>query len=161
MSQMPFVRDEKKVAFGRTPELPIIGRLARVKLQDHGVRRAIARIDSGATNSSIDASDIHIKNGELHFTLFNKNNPIYTGKEFTTRDFKNTNMRNTTSQQERYTIVLKFELGGKVYDIPFALADRSNMLYPILIGRNFLNGRYTVDTSKQFIEQPIKKIKRK
>ncbi|MEI6228800.1 MAG: RimK/LysX family protein [Candidatus Saccharibacteria bacterium] len=159
MSQHQFVRDTTKKTFRSLPELPSIGRLARIKLPDYDIRRAIARVDSGATSSSIDASNIYIRDGKLHFTLFNENNPLYTGKEFVTGDFKNAKMKNTTGHQERYAVVLKFELGNQAYDVLFALADRRKMLYPILLGRNFLKGRYTVNTARQFIEKSIKRTK--
>ena len=162
MSQRDFVRGADTITAKTTRlKLPSIGRLARVKLPDCGVRRAIARVDSGATQSSIAASDVEVINDVLHFKLFHKGHPLYTGEEFTTTDFKNINVRNTTNEQERYSVMLKFEMGDNTYNILFALADRQNMLYPILLGRNFLTGRYSVDTAKQFVEKRNKKNERK
>jgi hypothetical protein len=160
MSQNRFKYAAAQKVLIKKSKLPIIGRLSRIKMQDYGVRRAIARVDSGATNSSIDASKIFVSNGELHFTLFHEGYPMYSAKEFVVSDYKNVNIRNTIGEQERYAVVLKFELGGKSYESLFALADRQQMLYPILLGRDFLKGRYTVDTSKQFVEKTVKKIKK-
>jgi hypothetical protein len=160
MSQNRFKHAVVRKALIKKSKLPIIGRLARVKLQNYEIRRAIARVDSGATNSSIAASNVFVKDNELHFTLFHEGYPMYSGKEFVVSDYKNVNVRNTIGEQERYAVVLKFELGGKLYESLFALADRQQMLYPILLGRDFLKGRYTVDTSKQFVEKTIKKIKK-
>jgi len=162
MSQKDFSRGTTTITSKTSKlKLPTIGRLARVRLPDFGIRRAIARVDSGATRSSIAASDVDVINDELHYKLFYEGHPLYTGKEFVVKDFKNINVRNTSNEQERYSVMLRFEMGDNSYDIFFALADRKNMLYPILLGRNFLTGRYTVNTAKQFIEKRNKKNERK
>lgn len=155
MSQKDFARSENSVPKIKN-KLPLIGRLARVKLVDQGVSRVIARVDSGATKSSIDASNIYEKDGILHYTLFNENSPIYTGKEFTTKEFTSINVRSTVGMQDRYSIMLKFEVNHEIHEVMFALSDRAHMLYPVLLGRNFLRGKYTVDTSKQFVEKSNK-----
>ncbi|MEI7539331.1 MAG: RimK/LysX family protein [Candidatus Saccharibacteria bacterium] len=157
MSQKDFVQNKSKKQLGPKGKLPTIGRLARVKMQDYGIRRAIARVDSGATNSSIAASNVRVEGDKLHFILFYKGHPMYTGDEFVSDNFKAINVRNTTSEQGRYAVVLKFELGEKKYKATFNLADRQQMIYPILLGRDFLMGRYKVDTSKQFVEGRRKK----
>jgi hypothetical protein len=160
MSQKSFMQNKAGKPLSAKLKLPAIGRLARVKMQDYGIRRAIARVDSGATNSSIAASNVYIENDKLHFMLFYEGHPMYTGKEFISDNFKAINVRNTTSGQDRYAVVLKFELGEKKYKLTFNLADRQQMIYPILLGRDFLTGRYKVDTSKQFIEGRSKKRER-
>lgn len=152
MSQKDYSRAKLRIPRNKV-KLPPIGRLAMVKLSDFGVRRVIARVDSGATKSSIDASNIYEQDGMLHFTLFNKNSPLYTGKEFTTKEFININVKSTIGEQDRYSTMLKFEINNQSYEVLFALSDRAHMLYPVLLGRNFLRGKYTIDTSKQFIEK--------
>jgi hypothetical protein len=154
MSQKAFKQAKAGVSIAVKPkELPVIGRLARVRLSDYGIRRAIARVDSGATSSSIAASNIFIKDGELHFTLLHEDHPLYIGKEIIAKDFWTVNTRNATSEQERYAVMLNVGVDGGTYSTLFTLADRRNMLYPVLLGRNFLKGRYTVNTAKQFIEK--------
>ncbi len=153
MSQKQFTQDNSSDAVTRKPKLPVIGRLARVKLQDYGIRRAIARVDSGAVCSTIDASNIREEADGLHFTLLNEESSLYNGVEHIIKDYKNINIRNTTSEQARYAVMLKIEVNGEIHEIPFALSDRKKMLYPILLGRNFLTGRYTVDTAKQLVEK--------
>lgn len=157
MSQKPFVRGVPKHIVAAKPKLPVIGRLARIRLPQNDVRRAIARVDSGATSSSIDATNVQIIDGKLHFTLFRPDSPVYTGVEYVADDYSSIKLRNSTSKQERYAVTLKIELDNREYDVLFNLSDRSHMTYPILLGRNFLRGRYTVDTAKQFIVRKTKK----
>lgn len=156
MSQKKYIQDNYNDLIIQGKKLPTIGRLARVKLYDYGVRRAIARVDSGAVLSSIDASNVHVKDDGLHFTLLNEENPLYCGIEHISKDYKNINIRNTTSEQARYAVMLKIEVNGEFHEISFTLSDRKKMLYPILLGRNFLTGRYKVDTAKQLVERQIR-----
>ncbi len=153
MSQKQFARENDGNAVNSKMKPPVIGRLARVKLHDYGIRRAIARVDSGAVCSAIDASNIHVEDDGLHFTLLNDENSLYNGVEHVVKDYTNINIRNTTSEQARYAVMLKIEVNGELHDISFTLSDRKKMLYPILLGRNFLTGRYTVDTAKQLVER--------
>ena len=45
----------------------LIGRLARVRIKELGVNRLLARVDTGATSSSIHCSNIKEKEGVFHF----------------------------------------------------------------------------------------------
>jgi hypothetical protein len=53
--------------------------------------------------------------------------------------------------EERVVIKQKVRFFGKKGTILLSLTNRSEMKYPVLIGRRFLEGRYTVDVSKKFI----------
>ena len=60
-------------------------------------------------------------------------------------------VKSTAASQQRYSVPLELVVNDKTYRIMVTLADRAHMLYPVLLGRNFLTGNYTVDTSKQFV----------
>jgi len=51
----------------------------------------------------------------------------------------------------RYVVYLAFCLGGEHYRAEFTLADRSSLLYPVLIGRDLLEERIVVDSAYSFL----------
>ncbi len=59
--------------------------------------------------------------------------------------------------QERIFIKTKINLCGKSYTAQLSLADRTEMKYPMLIGRKFLEGRYIVDVAMKYQQTKGKK----
>lgn len=152
MSQRPFDAPVATSATKKTKApLRKIGRLARIGIADAGIRRVIARVDSGATRSSIAASNVYVdESGVLRYTLMYPESPLYNGKELVARDYGTIQVKNTSAQTQRYAVTMRVEVDGIEEDIRFTLADRQHMLYPVLLGREFLKGKYQVDISQQF-----------
>lgn len=161
MSHRPFIQREATVGPTKTKKpTRIIGRLAHVSFSEYGISRAVARVDSGATRSAIAAHNVYVdEQGLLHFTLLDPENHLYTGKEFTTSEYKSLRVKNTSTNEDRYGIDMKVTMGGKTESVLFTLADRRHMLYPVLLGRNFLSGRYQIDISRQFANTLTKRKK--
>lgn len=109
-----------------------------------------ARTDTGAHSASIWASDISMnKNGKLHFRLFNKQSEFYTGEVHETDEYHISIVRNSTGQEEmRFRVKIPITLAGRSINASFTLSDRSINSYPILIGRNVINGKFIVDTAQ-------------
>lgn len=109
-----------------------------------------ARIDTGARVASIWASNISMsKDGKLHFCLFDKQSEFYTGEIHETTDYKISVVRNSTGQEEmRFRIKIPITLASKKISAFFNLSNRSINNYPILIGRNIINNRFTVDVTR-------------
>ena len=129
----------------------IIGRVEKASLPSFGIKNIYAKIDTGADLSSIWATDIAEKNGLLHFKLFGKASPLYTGQEIIIEKphYLLTRVSNSFGHSElRYVVKLQIKLKGKLIKATFTLSDRSNKTYPILIGRKLLNRRFLVDVSK-------------
>lgn len=107
-----------------------------------------AKIDTGAYSSSVWASDIREEDGELHFTLFGRDHEAYTGREVRVKKYQVVTIENSFGKSEkRYGVILKVRFCGKKVSTFFTLADRSKKIYPVLIGRKLLKGRYLVDVS--------------
>jgi len=51
--------------------------------------------------------------------------------------------------EERYVIESAIVLFGKTYPISLSLTNRSNMRYPILLGRQLLKKRFTVNVARK------------
>lgn len=133
------------------PRKTIIGRSEYVEspLFGKGVK-VPARTDTGARVASIWASNISMsEDGRLRFCLFDKQSDFYTGEVQETTDYKISVVRNSTGQEEmRFRVKIPITLAGKKINASFTLSDRSINSYPILIGRNVINNKFTVDVAQ-------------
>jgi hypothetical protein len=129
----------------------IVGRFEHVDILGHA-KGVPAKIDTGAYRSAIHASDIEVvkKNGGKTLKFKILGHPAY--KDFVwieTDAFNLRTIRNSTGHQTtRYEVTLKIRLGYKIFLAPFTLIDRSDNIFPVLIGRTALNKRFLVDTDK-------------
>ena len=53
----------------------------------------------------------------------------------------------------RYVIELDIRLGDQLHTTEFTLTDRSNMTFPISLGRSFLLDLYIVDVSRTYTRE--------
>ncbi len=108
----------------------IIGLSEDVTILARGKRKKVkARIDTGATKSSIDvtlASQLQL-------------GPIVTSKL----------VRNAHGNTLRPIIICDIELAGKRMKAEFTLADREEMNYKVLIGQNVLTEGFLIDPAKE------------
>tara|TARA_Y100000310_G_C20425559_1_gene688871 strand:+ start:454 stop:798 length:345 start_codon:yes stop_codon:yes gene_type:complete len=113
---------EKREVLGLVEEVVIFG-------NNHFKKKVLARIDTGATNSSVDMGIA----GELQL------GPI-----------KRTKLVKSASGKGRRAIVpVKIKLDGMIMDDDFTIAERGHMTYPVLIGQNILKkGNFLIDPNK-------------
>ncbi len=135
----------------------IIGEVEPVTIVKAGLTLP-ARIDTGATTSSLDARDIQRfeRDGKkwVRFTLVDRR----SGKKVKvegrlTRTVEIT--RHGTDPQYRPVVKLKAILGKTRINREFSLTDRSAFTYPVLIGRNFLQGEFIVDVTRKNTTTPM------
>lgn len=114
-----------------------------------------AKVDTGAYTGAIHCSNIHVEkqpNGRelLHVQLLDPSHANFDGtpmefSEFSLRDIRSSN----GEVQERYVIRATLRLFGQDYATEFSLSDRSDMKYPVLIGRLLLRqARLVVDVAR-------------
>ncbi len=111
-----------------------------------------AKTDTGADFSSIWASGVEEVDGKLYCTLFDTSSPYYTGERlsFTPGSYVRTRVASSSGhRQARYAVVLPVNVAGRSLDARFSLANRSTMLYPILLGCDMLAGRFLVDVGSE------------
>jgi hypothetical protein len=136
-----------KPKFPKKPK-KIIGRVEPVFLTEHADEAVPGRIDTGAKSSSIWASNIKETDGTLQFCLFGPDSKLYTGRVHSTHHFWRTVVASSMgATQERYVVRLRIRLRGKRIIARFTLADRSTQVYPVLVGRNVLRGKFIVDVN--------------
>lgn len=145
-----------KQARPRRPPKRIVGRRELVdfpQFQLHGVE---AKVDTGAYTGAIHCSNIHVEtlpDGRpiLRVLLLDPSHPAFDGTplhftEFSLRDIRSSN----GDVQERYVIQTVVRLFGEDFDTEFSLSDRSDMRYPVLIGRLLLRrARLVVDVARR------------
>lgn len=111
-------------------EKTIVGLLERVKLNNNGTdMEIIARIDTGATKSSIDLS--------LASKL--KLGPVIASSL----------IKSAHGTKLRPIIEIEIEMCNRKIKDHFTLADRAHMKYQILIGQNILKQGFLIDPLKE------------
>jgi len=110
-----------------------------------------ARIDTGADLSSLDARDIVVRNDVADFKL---------GKRWGSRrlqlpvvDWRH--IQTSMGVEKRPVVAISICLGSKLLRTPVTLKNRSEMLYPFLVGRSALNGVFLVDSSRSNTAHPV------
>ena len=113
------------------PKRPLLGLTEKITLiGPEAEKTVIARIDSGATNSSIDSSLAK----KLKLGPIVKKKLVKSARGSTIRPF----------------IIVKIKLGQKSIENEFNLARRGHMKYPVLIGQNILKeGKFLIDPLKK------------
>src|ERR1700694_2783431 len=111
-----------------------------------------AKIDTGAFRSAVHAQAIKEKtiNGEkvLQFSLLGHPCSPVARPQQTTR-FSKLQVKSSNGTSElRYEVTLKIKIASKIFNTSFTLTDRSNNVFPVLIGRKALKKRFQVDVSK-------------
>lgn len=142
-------------------EKTIIGRTAKASFPAEGIRGVPVKIDTGADSSSIWASQLHIDDDfTLHFVLFAKHSPFYSGVKHSTKLYKVRLIRSSNgTTQIRYSVKLTVVLGGRKVRGSFTLADRSQNTYPVLVGNKLLYRKFLVDVSRGNIRTDTQKVK--
>ena len=136
-----------QIIIGRAEEVDIMGCALGVP----------SRIDTGAFRSSIHATDVKevTIGGEKHLQfsiLGHKCAPI--ARKMVVPKYEIVNVRSSNGEMaDRYAVTLKVKIGPKVFNTSFSLADRSQNVFPILVGREALKGRFIVDPNKTSVSR--------
>ena len=138
------------------PPKRILGRRELVDFPAFDLRGVEAKVDTGAFTSAIHCTDIRIGTDArprpvLLVHLLDPGHEGTDGRllafpEFGLRDIRSSN----GDVQERYVIRAVVQLYGEEIEAEFSLSDRSDMKYPVLLGRSLLRqGRFVVDVARR------------
>ena len=126
----------------------IVGSVTYVDFPEVALHGVPARIDTGARFSSIWAS-AEEQNGVLHVTFLGPSNEQHSGKICHFSDYEQIVVASSMGHvQARYKVKLLVKIKGKKVRAQFTLANRSTQVYPVLIGRNILRGKFIVDVKQ-------------
>jgi len=121
----------------------LVGRAEVVSFPELGILNTHARVDTGAKTSALSAQKVALHGDVLKVQFFD-DAKIH---EFGT--FGTTVVSSSTGHIERrYKVQVRVLFGGKKIRAWFTLADRSTRIYPVLIGRNVLRGKFIVDVKE-------------
>jgi hypothetical protein len=109
-----------------------------------------ARIDTGADLSSLDARDIVVRDDVVAFKLGKR----YGGLQLQLPIVEWRYIQTATGTEIRPVVEISLCLGPKLFLTLATLKDRSEMLYPFLVGRSALKGNFLVDPSRTRAAQP-------
>lgn len=121
-----------------------------------------ARVDTGATTSSLNAVDIKEfeRNGKdwVKFHLDDQAKGEKEQKWIEAPVIRYVKIRQSTNDQtERRAVIELWVKVGKIHEkAQFTLADRSQMSHPVLLGREFIKDIALVDVSKTYVQTEVK-----
>lgn len=123
----------------------VIGPIEKVILLPWGVELE-ARIDTGASRSSLDARNIKVKGDHVEFEVHHSGGvqkirlPVKKWKKY----------RSSSGRSQRPIVEVAICLAGKRLHLPINLQDRAHMSFPFLVGRKALTqGKLIVDVMRK------------
>ena len=136
-------------------DLRIIGRAELIDFPEWGLYEISAKIDTGAYTSSLHCHHIERilkeNNEYVRFNLLDPSHETYNEKLFELPIYKSKTVKSSNGvSEERFIVKTTLTLLGKTLDAELSLTDRSEMKYPVLIGRKLIKGNFIVDVSKKF-----------
>ncbi len=140
---------------GERRPLTVIGWMEAIALPDLGLPHVKTKIDTGARTSALHATAIErfTRNDSVwvrfqtHEDLEGADQPV-EAPLVDLRDIKNT----SGIPEERYVIRTKAKFGRRYWQIDLSLADRTNMTFPMIIGRSALkNHGIVVHTRRTYL----------
>jgi hypothetical protein len=146
-----------KPALKTFDQLSVIGLREWINLPELGMVGLRAKIDTGASTSTLHASDIvpFERDGvrwvrfTAHFgTLVQRRHPC-EAKVVTVKTIKSSNGQ----AQTRYVISTHLALGDRAWPVDFTLACRKTMRYRVLLGANALvDGQLVVNPALTYVQ---------
>ena len=133
----------------------VVGWRELVSLPELGLTGIPAKIDTGARTSSLYAHvlDDFVRDGE-RFVRF----AVDWGGERHFCEAIHVDLRGITSsngdKQTRFVIKTPLTIGKLRFRAEISLADRSQMQFPMLIGRSALRRRMVVDSGHSWLQSP-------
>ena len=132
----------------------LVGEIEKVRLTPPG-RVFHARIDTGATTSSLDARDIELFERDggawVRFKVAEHEDELLHELEKPVERHVRVLQSSSEKADRRPVVKLQFQLGPVEMIDEFTLVDRKHLDYQVLIGRNILKDLMVVDVAQQFV----------
>lgn len=152
-------KGERRAVKGRK-KLPLIGWRERVSLPDMGLGKLKAKIDTGALTSSLHVSRVETFRGKDGGEWLRLTVPVRrAGKTRRRRvELPSAGLRKVRSSTGhsswRHWFRTRLTVGAETWTIAVTLSDRSEMQFPMLIGRSAIRNRFLVHTGRSYL-QPL------
>lgn len=132
----------------------ILGEQEYVRLTDMKVTTK-ARVDTGATTSSLSAVDIiPFERDGKDWVKFKMKHDGVESKEVSMPVDRWVKVKQSSSEEsdKRPVIVSVIKIGDMTSKTEFTLADRTHLKYPVLLGRSFFRDVAIVDVSRKYVQ---------
>ncbi len=116
-----------------------------------------ARVDTGASTSSLNSVDVQLfeRDGQqwVRFKVPDEEHPE-GGDVYETPLIKHVRIRQSSANEldRRPVVQIAMRVGDTVSETEVTLTSREEMIYPLLLGRNFLRDIYRVDVAVNFTQ---------
>ena len=140
------------------PSLITIGRNTTLTFPQHETVPIPAKVDTGAYTSSIHAADIYLDEQQILHCLLLGEHPACASHAWSlsTTDFRRVRVTSSFGDaQHRYLIHLPVTIHDRTLTAAFTLADRSQKIYPILLGRELLDEYFLVNPGWSEIDRLV------
>lgn len=119
-----------------------------------------AKLDTGALTSSIHAEEVErFQRDDQEWIRFRMVFEDLASGERSTRElerplYRNLRVRGAAGSERRPVVILRLCMGDTVYEEQFSLNDRSDMNYPVLLGRRTIRHLGMLDVRRTFLSEP-------
>lgn len=143
--------------------MPIVGWRELVHLPELGLHAVPAKIDTGARTSSLHATvlDEFERDGEkyVRFAVDFEQQHVRQVCEAVHIDRRGITSSNGETQW-RMVIKTPLKIGNLTFRAEISLANRSDMKFPMLIGRSALRRRFVVDSGHSWLQTPGREVQK-
>ncbi|WOC40500.1 ATP-dependent zinc protease [Polaribacter sp. HL-MS24] len=138
-----------------------IGRSDKADFPEFSLYDIDVKIDSGAYTSSIHCTEIEeiIENQQhwIEFTLLDPEHPLFDHQKIKTKEYTSKLVKSSNGiTEKRFLIETSIFIFNQHYPIHLTLAERTDMKFPILLGRKFLNKKFIIDPVKKDVSHKLK-----
>ncbi|WP_370030403.1 ATP-dependent zinc protease family protein [Qipengyuania mesophila] len=144
-------------------KLEVVGWRELVHLPDLGLHALPAKIDTGARTSSLHATILEQfeRDGEryVRFAVDFERQHVRQVCEAVHIDWRGITSSNGETQR-RMIVKTPLRIGNVTFRAEVSLADRSDMKFPMLIGRSALRRRFVVDSGHSWLQSPGRDVEK-
>ncbi len=132
----------------------VVGAREHIRVEPPGLWMD-GRIDTGATTSSIHASDITIfeRDGARWVSFNMDHDGVDRELEAPVVRVRRVLQANSPVPEQRPSVNLFVTIGGVETEAEFTLINRSHMTYPVLVGRNIIKDLLVVDVAHDYLHE--------
>ncbi|MGP6089402.1 ATP-dependent zinc protease family protein [Antarctobacter jejuensis] len=148
---------EKGVPVMKTrPKKLTVGWRETISLPGLGIHEVAAKIDTGALTTALHATDMEAthQDGRDWVTFLPDHGALDVSHPCRLPLLHRRSITNTSGiPEDRFIVATTMKIGGRLARVEVSLTDRSDMTYPIIIGRSAMRLlRLTVDPSRSWMQ---------
>lgn len=142
----------------------IVGWRETIDLPPFKLSKLAAKVDTGAYTGALHChmiEEVTRKDEQkLRFSVLDPSHAKYKNKKHLTKKFSSKHVTSSTgTREERYVIETKIRIYDQLFDAELTLTDRSEMKFPLILGRKFFKNKFLIDVSRKNLGQNRKETR--